>query len=356
MARWFSFLLPLTITTLLIIMLTTAGARRPPLHHRHHHRLHHHHHHHRHRLHHHHHYNHQNHLPNFTAAIIFGDSTVDTGNNIHLIAAMDKADHLPYGENFQPTRKPAGRFSDGRLIPDMIAGLLGIKPAGSVPPYLDPQLTDEELKTGVSFASAGTGYDELTALMSLAIPMERQVEMFREYVTRLRKIMGDKEANKAVGGALVIVSAGTNDIVDNFFDSITRRLQFDLSGYQDFLLNKVETFITCIQSQNSDSLSYNVKLQNLLLKLEASLPATKIAYANVYHPLLDMGLWKRGKGAAGVGYWKGDSCARHLRQLAGICHHSIYVFFDSIHPTHKTYQLLTHHLLHQLTSHYHRYH
>lgn len=32
-----------------------------------------------------------------------------------------------------------------------------------VPPYLDPNLTIEELISGVSFASGGTGYDPMTA-------------------------------------------------------------------------------------------------------------------------------------------------------------------------------------------------
>lgn len=37
---------------------------------------------------------------------------------------------------------------------------LGIK--GLIPAYLDPNLKDEDLKTGVSFASGGCGYDPLT--------------------------------------------------------------------------------------------------------------------------------------------------------------------------------------------------
>ncbi len=39
---------------------------------------------------------------------------------------------------------------------------LGIKE--TVPPYLDPQLTFRDLLTGVSFGSAGSGYDNLTAM------------------------------------------------------------------------------------------------------------------------------------------------------------------------------------------------
>ena len=42
-----------------------------------------------------------------------------------------------------------------------LAGSLGIK--DTLPAYLDPNLRDQDLSTGVSFASAGTGNDDLTA-------------------------------------------------------------------------------------------------------------------------------------------------------------------------------------------------
>jgi hypothetical protein len=44
---------------------------------------------------------------------------------------------------------------------------LGLKEL--VPPYLDPNLSDEELMTGVSFASAGSGFDPLTPTLSVQL-------------------------------------------------------------------------------------------------------------------------------------------------------------------------------------------
>lgn len=38
-----------------------------------------------------------------------------------------------------------------------------------VPPYLDPTLTIEDLMTGVSFASAGSGFDPLTPTISVTL-------------------------------------------------------------------------------------------------------------------------------------------------------------------------------------------
>jgi hypothetical protein len=50
--------------------------------------------------------------------IIFGDSTVDVGNN-NFLRTVIKADFAPYGRNFD-TKRPTGRFSDGRVVPDFI--------------------------------------------------------------------------------------------------------------------------------------------------------------------------------------------------------------------------------------------
>lgn len=50
--------------------------------------------------------------------LVFGDSTVDPGNNNRLQTAM-KANFLPYGADFLGGR-PTGRFSNGRLITDIL--------------------------------------------------------------------------------------------------------------------------------------------------------------------------------------------------------------------------------------------
>lgn len=48
-----------------------------------------------------------------------------------------------------------------------VASYLGIK--DHLPPYLDLSLGKEELMTGVSFASAGSGFDPLTAQFSVRV-------------------------------------------------------------------------------------------------------------------------------------------------------------------------------------------
>lgn len=177
--------------------------------------------------------------PKFAVILIFGDSTVDTGNN-NYISTLFKGNHYPYGQDYTD-RLPTGRFFNGKLVPDFIASALSIKE--SVPPFLDPHLSDDELCTGVSFASAGSGYDDLTTVASGVIPVSKQIEYFKQYVVRLKGIVGEEDAKKIVNGALVVLSAGTNDFGFNFYDIPIRRLEFNISGYQEFLQNRIQRFI-----------------------------------------------------------------------------------------------------------------
>ncbi|WMV49112.1 hypothetical protein MTR67_042497 [Solanum verrucosum] len=98
-----------------------------------------------------------------SAIFIFGDSTADPGNN-NYISTPFKSNFSPYGKDFL-NHVPTGRFTNGMLANDFIARYVGVKEY--VPPYLDQNLSIEELKTGVSFASAGTGFDPLTPKISI---------------------------------------------------------------------------------------------------------------------------------------------------------------------------------------------
>ena len=179
--------------------------------------------------------------PLFPAILIFGDSTVDTGNNNYPINTFFRATHLPYGIDL-PNHEANGRFSNGKLIPDILAAKYNIKQL--VPPFLQPNLSDQEILTGVCFASAGAGYDDLTSLSTQAIPVSEQPNMFKSYIARLKSIVGDKKAMEIVNNALVVISAGTNDFILNYYTIPTRRLQYHhVSSYQDFILKRLDNLI-----------------------------------------------------------------------------------------------------------------
>ncbi|KAK1570570.1 hypothetical protein Q3G72_003919 [Acer saccharum] len=213
--------------------------------------------------------------------LIFGDSTVDTGNN-NYIETLIQGNYLPYGQDF-PGHIPTGRFSNGKLVPDFIASALGIK-AEAVAPFLDQNLSDDQLLSGVNFASSGSGFDDLTTLASKAIPVSKQIKLFRDYIRKIKGIVGEEKAKKIISGSLVVISAGTNDFIFSFYDIPTRRLEFSVGGYQDFLLHRLRSFV----KEDSDAQSYNHKLSNLIGQLQPSLPCSRIIFANIYQPLIDI--------------------------------------------------------------------
>ncbi|XP_059431122.1 GDSL esterase/lipase At2g30310-like [Corylus avellana] len=320
-------------------------------------------------------------LPKFTAMLVFGDSSVDTGNNNYVLTAF-QANHYPYGQDY-PGHVPTGRFSDGKLIPDLIASSLGIKE--SVPPFLEPLISNDELRTGVNFASAGSGFDDLTAAASGVVSFSTQILYFKSYIERLKGFVGEAEATKIINGALVIISAGTNDFAINFYNLPTRRLQFTIGGYQDFLQVKIKEFVqelydlgcrtmiigglfpigcapiqitasfkdpnnrTCVQEQNLDAQSYNQKLANLIPKVQQSLPGSRLIFSDTYELLYDMinnpqkyGFVETNRGCCGTGFFEaGLSC----NQITPVCANtSQYLFWDSIHPSQAAYQYIAKYL------------
>lgn len=100
------------------------------------------------------------------AIIVFGDSSVDSGNN-NFIPTMARANFEPYGRDF-PGGRPTGRFCNGRLSSDFTSEAYGLE--RTVPAYLDPSYNISDFATGVCFASAGTGYDNSTADVLVSPP------------------------------------------------------------------------------------------------------------------------------------------------------------------------------------------
>ncbi|OIW16481.1 hypothetical protein TanjilG_32151 [Lupinus angustifolius] len=317
--------------------------------------------------------------PKFSSILVFGDSTVDTGNNNDLIFSVSKANHEPYGRDF-PGQVPTGRFSNGKLIPDFIASYLNIK--DTVPAYKDPNLSNDELLTGVNFASGGAGFDDFSSFFSHSIPVSHQIDQyFREYVEKIKEIAGEDKAKQILGDALVIISAGSNDVIINFYNLPTRRLAFNISGYQDFLQNNLQTYIQQLydlgcrriavaglppigfiplqillkfphmNDENSDSKDYNQKLEKRLLEMQAMLPGSKVVYAEIYDPLFDLisqpekyGFTETKIGCCGNGIVLG-AAAITCNKATPICEDaSKFVFWDCVHPTETTYHYLAKYL------------
>ncbi|KAG8061908.1 hypothetical protein GUJ93_ZPchr0003g18585 [Zizania palustris] len=168
--------------------------------------------------------------PLVTAVIVFGDSIVDPGNNNDLKTGI-KANHAPYGMDFADG--PTGRFSNGLIPTDFIAQ--GLKVKQLLPPYLGVELSPEDLRTGVSFASGATGYDPMTPVIVSVITLEQQLEYFDEYRGKLVALYGEEETARIIDGALFVVCAGTDDIANTYFTTPFRSAEYDIPSYVELL-------------------------------------------------------------------------------------------------------------------------
>ncbi|QCD76823.1 GDSL esterase/lipase At5g45950 [Vigna unguiculata] len=308
---------------------------------------------------------------NVSCILVFGDSSVDSGNNNVLHTTM-KSNFLPYGKNFFDSR-PTGRFSNGRLATDFVAEAVGYRKV--IPPFLDPNLKPEDLEYGVSFASAATGFDDYTAEVSNVLSVSKQLEYFAHYKIHLRRKVGEERAEFITRNALYIISMGTNDFLQNYFLEPTRPKQFSLEEFENFLLSRFTKDVQemhrlgarrliivgvlplgcipliktlrnaegCDQSLNSVAHAFNAKLLHQLNVLKTKL-GLRTALVDVYGMIQravtnpkQYGFVEGSKGCVGTGTIEyGDSC----KGVNSCSDPDKYVFWDAVHPTQKMYKLI----------------
>ncbi|XP_042512285.1 GDSL esterase/lipase At2g04570-like [Macadamia integrifolia] len=314
------------------------------------------------------------------AVIVFGDSSVDSGNN-NLIQTILKSNFEPYGRDFEGGH-PTGRFSNGRIPPDFISEALGLKP--TVPAYLDPRSTIKDFATGVCFASAGTGYDNATSDVLNVIPLWKQLENYKVYQKMLRRYLGVKKAKEIVREALYLMSIGTNDFLENYYIFPGRSSEYTVEQYEDFLVGIAENFIQrlyelggrkislgglppmgclplersknimsgsgCIDEYNQVAMDFNGKLQGLVVRLKKEMPEIKLVFSDSYSILLDVihqpssfGFESAAVACCATGFFEmgylcGGTAPSHVRmeQIR---------FWDSFHPSQRTNQIISDHLM-----------
>ncbi|GMN28996.1 hypothetical protein TIFTF001_002260 [Ficus carica] len=317
------------------------------------------------------------------AVFIFGDSIVDPGNNNNNIKTVVKCNFPPYGKDF-PGGYPTGRFSNGRVASDIIAEIFNVKKI--VPAYLDPNLQLQDLLTGVSFASGGGGYDPLTAEFVSVLSLSDQLEMFREYKSKLKAAVGERSLEMMISKSIFIVCSGTNDIANTYFLGPFRRPHYDIQAYTDLMANSASDFlqglyeeggrrvgvvslppIGCVPSErtlngdifrhcseppNQAASLFNSKLSSLLDSFNSQFPQARLVYLDIYNPLLSIiqnpahyGFEVATKGCCGTGNIEVSILCNSY--TATTCSNaSKYIFWDSYHPSQKAYEILTRLALH----------
>ncbi|ONK55870.1 uncharacterized protein A4U43_C10F1810 [Asparagus officinalis] len=321
-----------------------------------------------------------NHGPLVPAVIVFGDSIMDPGNN-NDIKTVIKCNFPPYGLNFTGA-KPTGRFCNGKIPTDFIASKLGIKEY--LPAYVDTNLSPEDLITGVSFASGGSGYDPLTSKVASVISLPQQLVLFKEYREKVRAIAGDERAATIFAESLYVVCVGSDDVANTYFPTPLRKTMYDIPSYANLLVGYASDFVQeliqlgaqkigvvgippigcvpsqrtlsggilrgCATPQNQLATLFNSRFDVELQRVKAKYPGRLLVLADIYGILYDIiqrpntyGFEVSSRGCCGTGKLEVAILCNSV--TASVCPDvSKYVFWDSYHPTEKTYKILVDYL------------
>ncbi|XP_057722054.1 GDSL esterase/lipase At4g28780-like [Arachis stenosperma] len=305
------------------------------------------------------------------AFFVFGDSLVDSGNNNYLPTTA-RADSRPYGIDY-PTHRPTGRFSNGFNLPDIISQRIGSEPTL---PYLSPELNGPKLLVGANFASAGIGILNDTGVQFVRIlRMYEQFELFEEYQERLSAEVGSERAKKIVNGALVLITLGGNDFVNNYFVTpfSPRSRQFTISQFSRYLISEYTKILQrlyelgarrvlvsgtgplgCVPSQlaskstNGDCVPelqeaaqiYNPLLVQMTRDLNSQVGSDVFVAVNAFIMNMDFitkpqtfGFVTSKVACCGQGRYNGIGTCTSLSNLCP--NRDIYAFWDAFHPTQR---------------------
>ncbi|KAL3839732.1 hypothetical protein ACJIZ3_024323 [Penstemon smallii] len=248
--------------------------------------------------------------PLVPALCIFGDSVVDVGNNNNLLTLI-KANFPPYGRDFI-THKPTGRFCNGKLATDFTAEYLGFD---SYPPaYLSQDARGRNILQGVNFASAASGYYDITAQLYRAVTLTQQLAYYKDWQNKVnlytlgaRRIgVTNLPPTGCLPAAITLFGSGSNQ---------------------------------CVVRLNRDAISFNKKLNATSQYLKTKLPELKLVVFDIYNPLLDMilkptdnGFFESRKGCCGTGTIE-TSFLCNARSIGTCSNATQYVFWDGFHPS-----------------------
>ncbi|KAE9598474.1 hypothetical protein Lal_00027047 [Lupinus albus] len=302
------------------------------------------------------------------AIYVFGDSLVDVGNNNYLLLSIEKAILPHYGIDF-PTKKPNGRFSNGKNAADLIAEKLGVPTS---PPYLSliskvKNNRNVSFLDGVSFASGGAGiFDGKNDLQS--IPFTKQVDYYSQVHEQMTQQVGAPTLQKHLSKSIFAVVIGSNDLFGYFnskdlqnkstpqqyADSMATSLKVQLQrvynyGARKFVIagigsigccptfrlkNKTE----CALEANLMSIRYNDGLKSMLKGWQLENNDISYTYFDTYVALQDMIQYPTSYGfvevkAACCGLGKLNAEVPCL-PISNICsNRQDHVFWDPFHPT-----------------------
>ncbi|XXG60359.1 hypothetical protein AAC387_Pa04g2286 [Persea americana] len=296
--------------------------------------------------------------PIVPALIVFGDSMNDVGNNKKLVTIANftiggVTSFFPYGRDFA-NHTPTGRFCNGKIAPDFTSENIGFT---SYPPaYLSPEAEGERLLTGANFASAASCYYAETATIYHVISLSKQLEYYKEYQSKVVSIAGKENASSIFSGAFYMLSAGIADFVLNYYINPLLNIHYTQDQFSEILVYNFATELYNLGARKVWVMSlpplWVLACFNHLVRIwqqqgcrssslaspSSSSTSTLISFDIIQEPS-DYGFLETRKACCGTG----------LIETAILCNAkspgtrtdaSVYVFWDSLHPTEAANKLL----------------
>ncbi|KAF8686859.1 hypothetical protein HU200_043363 [Digitaria exilis] len=313
------------------------------------------------------------------AIYVFGDSTMDVGNNNYLPGnEVPRADHPYYGVDLPGSGKPTGRFSNGYNVADFVARNLGFEKSPLAYLVLKARnyLIPSSITRGVSYASAGSGILDSTNAGG-NIPLWQQVRLFESTKAEMEATVGPQAVSHLVSKSFFLFGIGSND-----FFAFTRELakqnrsatQSDVAALYGSLVSNYSASITelytlgarkfgiinvgpvgcvprvrvlnatggCVDALNQLAAGFDVALSSKLAELAAKLPGMAYSVADSFG-------YASGTDPKAAGFVSADSACCGGGRLgadadcqlgATLCaDRDRFLFWDRVHPSQRSAML-----------------
>ncbi|KAL5998949.1 hypothetical protein ACLOJK_009898 [Asimina triloba] len=314
------------------------------------------------------------------ALFVFGDSSVDSGNNNYLFT-LAHADMLPYGRDFD-THTPTGRFCNGRIPVDYIGEFSHC--FSNLASDLRDSMTRlfrefedgsvESMMQGVNFASAGAGVLFLSGSdLGQHISLLQQTQQAKDTFQQFMLSMGEEAANDMISKSVFYLSIGNNDYIHYYLRNASRvqslfqpwefsqllatNIKQELKNLYNANVRKVVIMGLaplgctphylweynskgglCVSEINDMVIAFNFAMREMVDELHRELPDAKITFCDVFEGAMDIlqncqhyGFETITDACCGLGQYGGlIMCISPEMACANASKH---VWWDQFHPT-----------------------
>lgn len=82
--------------------------------------------------------------------------------------------------------------------------------------------------------------------MQSVLSLSDQLEMFNDYIMKLKQIAGEDRTSTILSDSLYILVTGSNDITNTYYGTSLRKASYDITSYADLLVSYASIFVQVI--------------------------------------------------------------------------------------------------------------